>query len=67
MKRSKCSAICPEYIGAVRLPDSTVYCQRLVGHSGPHRAATKEWDQGSKNARTRAEIERQWALDRQGR
>lgn len=63
----KCGALCPEYVGAARVPDSSRYCQRLVGHSGAHRAATKEWDEGSKNTRTRAEIERQWALDRQVR
>ncbi len=67
MTRRKCGQLCPEYIGTARVSDSSRYCQRLAGHSGPHRAATKEWDEGSKNTRTRPEIERQWALDRQGR
>jgi len=62
----KCGTLCPEYVGG-RVPDTSRYCQRLVGHSGPHRAATREWDEDSKDTRVRAEIQRQWALDRQGR
>ena len=60
----KCGATCPDYGASSRVPNTSIYCQRLCGHSGPHRAATKEWDEGCKNTRVRAEIQRQWALDR---
>lgn len=42
----KCESHNPEYVGRLRLPDKTLYCQRKREHDGLCRSNTHEWLMG---------------------